>query len=300
MANKILVIGLSCVGDVVMTSPVFESLHEHYPQKKMDVVADNRSKQLYLNCPYVDKVFIKDKNRFLRGTPALIAELWSTHYDIVVDLRTDFLSHLLKANTRFTKRKSRSYGNHAVEETMGVIAGLHGDKPIPATKVWLAPEDKHYAEETLSGFDKNACLLAVSVGDPSKPFKNWTIEKTAALINKHADNFSGLVFVGGPDEVPGTDELIKEIDMPYINTVGNSLLEAAAILERCKVYIGPDSGLGHLASAVNTATISFFSSVSPVRYQPWGNQSVAIVGDNKDARNIPLQEVESALSKLVI
>ena len=49
--KKILFIGLSCVGDVVMTSPILGILHEKFPNAIIDVVADYRSKNLYENLP---------------------------------------------------------------------------------------------------------------------------------------------------------------------------------------------------------------------------------------------------------
>jgi len=83
--------------------------------------------------------------------------------------------------------------------------------------------------------------------------------------------------------------------MQYINMIDNSLLEAASLLEKSCLYIGPDSGLGHIASAVKTPTISFFSLMKPERYRPWGDNAICICGPENDARNISVDEVSAAL-----
>ena len=297
--KRILIIGLSCVGDVTMTTPVFESLHQVYSQAFFDVVADKRSISLYENCPYIDQIFIKDKSRFLRGTPSLIMQLRGQKYDLIVDLRTDFLSYLLKGKKRLTKRVSVAYGKHAVEDLMGVISELHGNKPIPAPVVWYTQKEEDYATQQLVEFNDSDMLLCVSLGDPSKPYKSWSVDKLVMMINQYQNQFVGLVMVGGPDEIEVATAMINEIKLPVVNCVGNSLLEAATILKRCRVYIGPDSGLGHLAAAVGTPTISFFSTVSAERYLPRGKQSIAIVANNGDARTITHEEVCQAVDSLM-
>lgn len=298
--NKILFVGLSSVGDVVMTTPVLASLQEKYPEALFDIVVDKRGTGLYKNYPRLNKLFLKDKDKPLRGVPDLLKQLWKTRYDIIVDVRSDGLAYLLRAKKRYTKWFAKSYGPHAVEDLMGVIAELHGNQSIPETSVWPSEEDKNYANKKLSVFDDQNMLLALSLGDNRKPSKNWTVEKYVELIDLHKNDFSGLVFLGNAFEAEETKEVIQKINLPYINTVGNSLLEAAALLKHSCLYIGPDSGLGHIASAVRTPTISFFSLMKPERYRPWGDNSVCLSGENQDARNITVHEVSNAIRKILL
>ena len=94
--QKLLFVGLSCVGDAVMTTPVLQALHQVYPDAEIDIVADRRSWEIFEHCPYRGDIFYKDKQRFLRGAPALLKELLATRYDVVVDLRTDGLASRLR------------------------------------------------------------------------------------------------------------------------------------------------------------------------------------------------------------
>jgi len=296
MAVKtILFIGLSSIGDVVMTTPVLQSLHKKYPDALFDIVTDKRSTGLYENYPYLNSLYMKDKDKPLRGVPDLLLKLWKNSYDIVVDLRTDGLAYLLRSKKKYTKWTAKSYGPHAVEDLLGVIARLHGNNPIPDTRVWLSVLNREYANKELSVFDNKDRLLALSVGDPRKPAKTWSTDKFVELLNNHQDDFSGVVFLGNHLEAEGTLEVTRKIDIAHINTVSNSLLDAAALMEKSCLYIGPDSGLGHVASAVKTPTISFFSVVRAERYRPWGDKSVCIVGSNNDARNISVDEVSLAI-----
>ena len=147
--NKILFIGLSSVGDVVMTTPVLTSLQNEYPEALFDIVVDKRGIELYKNFPKLNKLYIKDKDKPLRGAPDLLLRLWKNRYDIIVDVRSDGLAYLLRAKKRYTKWFSRSYGPHAIEDLMGIIATLHKDKPIPHTSVWPAERDRKYAKKEI-------------------------------------------------------------------------------------------------------------------------------------------------------
>jgi len=296
--NKILFIGLSNVGDVIMTTPVLKTLHDKFPTALFDIVTDKRAAQLYKNYPFINDLYLKDKNKLLRGVPVLLVQLWKSRYDIIVDVRSDGLAYLLRGRKRYTKWTAKSYGSHAVEEIMGVVHGLHGNEPIPDVELWLSEENRNYAKKELSFFDCDDKLLSMSVGDCRKPEKNLSADKYIDLLNKHKNNFSGVIFLGNEFEADITQEVCRNIDIQYINTVGNSLLDAAALIEQTCLYIGPDSGLGHIASAVNVPTISFFSVMSPERFRPWANNSTCIQGEHNDARNITVNEISNVIRGL--
>ncbi len=297
--NKILFIGLSNVGDVIMTTPVMKTLHNKFPEALFDIVTDKRAAQLYEYCPFINHLYLKNKSKALRGVPALLLQLWKNRYDIIVDVRSDGLAYLLRGGKRYTKWSAKSYGPHAVEEIMGVVARLHGNEPIPDTELWLADANRNYANKELSVFPNKEKLLALSVGDCRKPEKSLNGKTYIELLNTHKNDFSGVIFLGNEFETAMTEEICRNIDIQYLNTVGNSLLDAAALIEKACLYIGPDSGLGHVASAVKVPTISFFSSMRPERFRPWNGNSVCIQGANDDARNISTNEVSNAIRSLL-
>ncbi|NKB36292.1 MAG: hypothetical protein GKR93_03870 [Gammaproteobacteria bacterium] len=72
-----------------MTTPVIQALHREYPSAIKDVVADKRSKDVFINCSYRGDIFYKEKDKFLRGGPALVGRLIRVRYKLIVDLRTD-------------------------------------------------------------------------------------------------------------------------------------------------------------------------------------------------------------------
>ena len=100
--RTILLITLSNIGDALMTTPVLEVLHHQYPQAVIDIVTDARAGNLFEFCPYQGEIILKHKG--WRGTLALVKRLRITRYDLIVDLRTDGLTLLLRARRKLTRR----------------------------------------------------------------------------------------------------------------------------------------------------------------------------------------------------
>ncbi len=294
--KQILFITLSCVGDAVMTTPVLQALHQACPAATIDIVADSRSDIIFWNCPYRGEIFYKHKDRFLRGAPALIRQLWGKRYDIIVDLRTDRLAYLLRGKKRYTKIKSQTYGPHAIESLMGIIKAVHGNQPLPATRIWLNEDHVIFARDKM-GSMSGKHVLAMGPGCGGKrQRKFWPTKRYAQLANVLADIFDGVLLLGGSGDEKLTREIVEDLKLPSVDMCKQtSLLQAAALLQEAKMLVGSDSGLGHIAGAVNTATLTFFSTDAPERCLPWGPSASWLMGEGGDARNISVADAETKI-----
>jgi ADP-heptose:LPS heptosyltransferase len=288
--NHILLISLSNIGDAVMTTPVLQALHAKFPDAIIDIVADKRSSEIFLNCPYRGEIIYKNKKSFLRGGPALIGKLRSHKYDLVVDLRTDGLAWLLRADKKLTRWQSKPYGPHSVEQHMGIIHKLHGKKEIPPCCVWISKTEENYAKEVLGNYyGRN--LLGLGPG-ANWPGKIWPCRSYLGLIERLKDCFDAVVLLGDSKDHEVSTIIAAQSRLPCIDLCGKtSLLQAAAVLKQIRFFAGNDSGLGHLASGVNTPTITIFGIGDPVRYHPWGNKARWLVGDGMNIENITVEYV---------
>ena len=108
-------------------------------------------------------------------------------------------------------------------------------------------------------------LIAVSVGTKVavKDWgeKNWN--QLLAMLSMEMPR-STLVFLGAADEQARSEKLSSTWAGPVINLCGRiSPRVSAAVLERCRLFIGQDSGPMHLASAVGIPTLGLFSWFNP-------------------------------------
>ena len=294
--HKILVITLSNIGDAIMTTPVLEALHQRYPNAVIDLVADRRSASVVTHCPYRSEIHFKDKRAGWRGTLQLVRTLRQTRYDLVVDLRTDGLAYLLRARQRLCKWHSQPRGPHAVEQHMGVLAKL-GSTDIPPTRLWLTAELEAKANTLLKDLPGKR-WLALGPGANWEP-KIWPAQRFQALANALHDRFDAVILIGGPGDVERCTQVTQGLVLPSVNLACKTdLLEAGAVLARAQLFVGNDSGLGHIAAAVGTATLTLFGPGQPERYQPWGEQARRLVQEDKDLQRLSVEVVVQEVRRI--
>ena len=288
--NKILLITLSNIGDAVMTTPVLEALHKTWPLATIDIVTDARANQLFTHCPYGGRVVLKDKQAGWRGTLALVRQLRSTRYDLVVDLRTDGLTLLLRARHRQTRRGSRPSGYHAVERHFGVISRHIDTTRIPAALIRLSQAEHRFADEQLSGLPGQR-WLALGPGARWQP-KRWPVQHFRALVNQIQEKFDAVILLGDTAESAVCQDIEDSLRLPGINLAGKTdLLQAAAVLAQSQLFVGNDSGLGHIAAATGTPTVTVFGPGDPARYHPWHPQARWIQSNTGNIEDIAVDAV---------
>jgi ADP-heptose:LPS heptosyltransferase len=292
--NHILLITLSNIGDAIMTTPVLQALHAMYPEAKIDIVADRRSSEIFLHCPYRGKIYHKEKQKLMRGVLSLLKSLLKRKYGLIVDLRTDGLAYLLRADKRLTKWQRKPYGPHAVERHIGVISSLYGNSKIPECHIWIDEKDRLFAKETLGSFT-NKRLLGLGPG-ANWPGKIWPKEKYLALTERLKDLFDAVILLGDIYDREYSEYISNNTKLPCMDLCGRtSLLQTVAVQELLEIFIGNDSGLGHIASATGTPSLTIFGPGSPDRYHPWGENSFWIEGKDKIIENVSVDDVVSLL-----
>lgn len=295
--HTILLITLSNIGDAIMTTPVMTALHAKYPQAVMDIVTDARASELFSHCPWKGEIFLKDKQAGWRGLASLVKRLRTKRYDLVVDLRTDGLALLLRARRRLTRRGSKAAGYHAVQRHFGVMGPREGITEIPASCVWLSRHDLDFAHRQLDALPGKR-WLALGPGARWAP-KCWPATAFRQLVDQLQTRFDAVVLLGSTADADSCQQVADGMALPCITLAGKtSLLQAAAVLQQVALFIGNDSGLGHLAAACNTPTLTVFGPGDPLRYHPWHPQARWVQSDSGDIAAVSVATVAAAVLEL--
>ena len=293
--RRLLFITLSNIGDLVMTTPLLEALHLSYPNHLIDVVADARSSELLLPCPYLGRLLLKDKGAGISGTCGLIVKLREQAYDAAVDLRSAILTLFICSGQRGIKRRGTSAGSHAVQHHFTALRSIVGaNTEIPDARLWLDEPGRARAKEILSGIPHGRRLV-VAPG-ANWPGKIWPIERYVELLDQIRNDFDSVVIVGSKEDFPLGERLRSLSPLPALNIAGaTSLLEAAACLSDSTAFVGNDSGLGHMAAALKVPTVTVFGPGQPDRYKPWGPLASTVLAPNQDLRALPAEAVANNL-----
>ncbi len=268
--KRILFITLSNIGDVVLTTPVLIRLSQIYQDAIFDIVGDSRSEILFKNCPFINKFFKKDKSKGFRGVINLIRNIRRTEYDVAVDLRSDGLLYFIKAKKKYYKIRNKNC--HSVEKHY--LSLRDSMENIPKPEVWISETEKTNAKKLLHLSYKN--ILAIGLGANSR-HKIWPVKFYAQLSNMLKNKYDLIVLVGDIKDSKLSGPFIDSYQGPIINLCGKvDLLTTAAVLQKADLFIGNDSGLGHIASALETKTYTIFGPGQPNRYKPWGEYAYYI------------------------
>ena len=112
--------------------------------------------------------------------------------------------------------------------------------------------------------------------------------------------FDAVVLLGSPADRAQAGTIAAASALPCIDLVGaTGLLEAAAVLSRARAFVGNDSGLGHIAAAVRTPTLTLFGPGEPRRYHPWGVRAVWLAQPEGEIERLAVAEVSTALATLL-
>jgi len=234
-------------------------------------------------------------------------------YDLVVDLRGDFQSILAArlAGARFLAGRgytglgffldlelSEVKGRHQVECNLALIESL-GFGPLETTnpKLELTGEEIEQGRALLRtyGVDGSKVVIGIHAG-AGNPTKIWGGDKYADLIKWIITKTpSQVVIFGGPKDRSVTNDVV--IALKGLRTEGRvvdlcgklpglrSFMMAAC---QCTVFVGNDSGPGHIAAALGVPVISVFSGTNdPTEWGPRG-PSVVIVRKRVDCENCGL------------
>ncbi len=293
---RLLFVTLSNIGDLVLTTPALVALHAAYPGHLVDIVADPRSSDLLLACPFIGTLYHRHKRAGWRGWLALLDELRARRYEAIVDLRTDFLPWLLRARRRSARWQARPRGPHAAEQHHAVVRRvLPGrDATIPPAVLWHAEGDRATADRLLGKLPGDR-WLALAPG-ANWPGKIWPVERFVELVASLDNRFDGVVILGAHADREVAASLAAQSALPALDLAGRtSLPVAAAVLARAAAFVGNDSGLGHLAAAVATPTLTVFGPGRPDRYRPWGDAAVVVLAPDLDLRRLPARDVAARL-----
>ena len=327
--QKILVVKLDHIGDVLLATPAITNLRLHYPHAHITLLVGSWSKQVIECNPHIDEILCYDSPFFRRlsaspqnigrpnlfGRPRLfrlkaatqmLRRLKSERYDLIVELRGDFLTlasamlkggkyRLDRSTQRVLKklrtifkdskpavRRSRplflAYSEHEVEINLDVLRS--GDIPITSRKTFfnVQPKDQTWAKSFLSevGIDASKPIVAIHPGSPV-PLKRWPAERFVKLADTLIERKTQVLFLGGSDEKQLVEEIQAQMRHKSVNIAGRTnLQQLGAVLQSCHLFIGNDSGPMHIAAAVGTRVIGLFGPGSPQRFGPFGENCTAI------------------------
>ncbi len=295
-AERILVIRLGALGDVVRTRFAFEGVRALWPQAELDWLVDDRA------APALDGIVgLREALRLPRaalrarapgrafvGLVAFARELRARRYDIALDFHGTAKSALLARATATPIRVGYGPGvaregawlgyTHRVplaparrsrfERNAALVRYLGGDVAAAAPALALPREVERALEAEPRG------LFAIHPGtSESTLYKRWDAERFAAVartLHERSGRQSWITWGPVRGERETADRVVRFApDAARLAPATPTVHHVLALYRRAALYLGPDSGPMHLASLAGLPVVALFGPTDPVENAPF-------------------------------
>jgi heptosyltransferase-2 len=303
---KILVIGPSWVGDMMMSQSLYRTLKAEHPDAVIDVMAPAWCRPLLSRMPEVNQALAMPLGHGaleIGERRRLGKSLRGSHYDRAYVLPNSFKSALVPffagIKRRVGWRGEMRYGllndlrkldkaafPLMVERyvALGYDTPVSSAKQLPQPLLWpqLQVEDQEKIE-TAAQFQLSADrpIVGFCPGAEFGPAKRWPHYHYAALAQQLIAEGYQVVLFGSAKDRPTGEEIIAalpdEARSHCRNLSGDTSLEQAVILlAHCRAVVSNDSGLMHIAAALNRPLVALYGPSSPDFTPPLARQARVI------------------------
>ncbi len=289
---KILIRATNWVGDAIMALPALRVVRARFPDARIAILARPYVADIYRGQKICDELISYDPkgaHAGLVGRERLAKELRKQKFDVALLLQNAFDAAWLAWRSGIPERVGYARDGRSLLLTRKIPAPKRGEIPAHEQFYYLellrragwidslpgesfialdvSEEHRRQAEEALSsaGARPNAVRIAIGAGASYGSAKCWPPDRFAEFVNRfrlHTD--ADVILFGTAAEQKVSDAIGAGIKGPSISLVGKTAIAALpALLSRCQLFVGNDSGAMHVAAAVGLPVVAIFGPTDP-------------------------------------
>lgn len=273
---RILFVTSTRLGDAVLSTALLGHLLRAHPEARFTVACGPVAAGVFEAMPQLERLIVVAKRPLSLHWLQLWAQVATTRWDLVLDLRASAIAWMVPARRRAVGKGGRRAGHRL--RHIGALLGLD-PPPLPVT--WTRPDDEERAAALMPGGPW--LVLGPTANWVSKVWPAEHFVAVAQALTAPGGQLAGarIAVIGGPGEaeramaapvlaaLPGALDLVGRLQVPG----------AAAVLRRAALYIGNDSGLMHLGAAAGAPVVGVFGMTDAREYAPCGPRAVAVCAD---------------------
>ncbi len=294
---RVLIVLPGAIGDVVRALPLLGRIRRGRPEAHLSWVVEPPSAPLLEPHPWLDEAIVFQRRQGLRAVPPLVRRLRGSRYHVALDLGRGAKSALIarasgaRVRVGFARADAREGSwlfatqhlppQGAARPKLEQFLSFGDALGLPAIPVefGLTPtaEEAAQAEALLAGLPRP--VVAACIGS-SCPARRWVPERTASALDALLRRLrGGAMLLGTSADAAFAADVVRASRGAVRDLVGRtSLRQLAALLGRCALAFGPDSGALHLAAAMGTPVVSLWGATSAARSAPFGWERLAVQG----------------------
>jgi len=307
-ADRILVIRLGAMGDVVRTLPAFAELRARYPRAEITWLVERRAEGVLRAQPGVDEVLVFPREELeahwsarrigslARDALAFVRLLRRRRFELVLDFHAILKSGLLarasgapvrvgyappfgrEASSWFANRRARlSPERMSRFERNAALVDFLGIPPASLPKVRAGegprwPVDAERRERMRASLGPGPPVAVLHPGTSAgTPYKRYPVERWAEVARELRDDGLRCVVSAGGDAERALARAVvaRSRGAAVLAPETRDVADLAALVSLCELFVGSDSGPLHVASLVGTPVVQLVGPTDPVENAPW-------------------------------
>ena len=280
--QRILVIGLSNIGDAILMSPVIQRLHHRFPEARLTLLVGERAQPLFDQDPRVHELWCSDDFRGPLGRLKLAGRVRALRPDLLIDLRQTLLPLVWKPwrALRYARRPPTTI-LHKRQQHLWRLACQSGQSPAGddglswQPSLWISTQERDYVAGLLQRWSIQPELPIVIICPGARShIKRWPAERFAQVADRLIEEQRvEVLFSGEPDEGPIIKEILAAMRQRGHSAVGSvTIRQLGALMEHARLVITNDSASLHMACAVGVPVLAIFGPTDERKYGPTGPQ----------------------------
>lgn len=289
---KIAVLRANGLGDFIVSLPALHALRSRYPDAEIVLLAKPWTRDYAKNrgLPF-DRVMVPPVSHGVRLEPdqhedpeeleAFFAQMQQERFDIAIQIHgggqnsNPFIFRLHAGLTVGLATASAPkpdrwipyvYYQHEVTRYLEVMALLDAHTPILSPRIPVLESDRTSLHQQLPDLKTPYAVLHPGASDPRR---RWEPEKFAAVADALSEKGLTVVLTGIPEEADTLSKVMKQMTHSPVNACGIVSLESLnALIADAKIVVSNDTGVTHLARAVDTPNVGIYWGPNLINWGP--------------------------------
>lgn len=291
MKNKIAVMILGPLGDVINTSGIFRRLREIFPDAILSIITISAGVKASYGIKEINERYVFNENRDHHKLIETIKFAWSIrgNFDTILvldnSIRSAICAFVTGAKRRIGRgrelrelfltdiipylKEERNDEIHVSEHFSRCLKPLGAYKENLGTYFEFSYDDDKLVSKILTenGIKENDTFVGLCPACHLEE-KSMLIEDVAEIIKKINENGNKVVLVGGSDISDFVSQLKNYENLCYVDFTGKtSFTQTASLIDKCSKFVSVDTSCMHLSFARKVPTVSIFFSKL---YKKWG------------------------------
>jgi len=302
---KLMIRATNWVGDAILALPALRAVRAKFPEAEIAIVARPYVADIYRGQGIADELIpydVKGEQRGWAGRERLAQALRAKKFDCALLLQNAFDAAWLAWRARIPERIGYARDGRSLLLTKAIPAPKAGEIPAHEKFYYLelvrragwiqefkdeahialrvSEQQSEHAERTLlaAGARPGVPRLAVGAGASYGSAKCWPPDRFAEALQQFSKQKEvDVILFGTPSEAQVSAAIAAGAGRPVIDLTGQTTIaELPALLSRCHLFLGNDSGAMHVAAAVGLPVVAIFGPTDPHGTAPVTSQCTIV------------------------